>query len=98
MSLLQRFPTGFSVSACGGIAPAHLCQRAEASLAEKGKLLSSPLPLLERKPGNSEDDQRPRTPTIRCVSTHQTFNRRQRKISKGCSDVVLAFCNSGMSR
>ena len=40
----------------------------------------------------------PRTLTMRWVSTHQTFRRRQRIISAGQSEVVLACCNSGKAR
>ena len=42
--------------------------------------------------------QSPRTPTMLCVSTHQTFKRRQRKISNGCNEVVLARRSSGTAR
>ena len=42
--------------------------------------------------------QSPRTPTMHWFFTHQTFSRKQRQISRGCSVVVLTCCSSGISR
>ena len=52
----------------------------------------------ERKIPAAHPIHSPCTPTMRCVSTHQTFNRRQWRISSGCSVVVLTRRSSGISR
>src|SRR6478609_8181810 len=38
-----------------------------------------------------------RRPIIRWVSTSQTFKRKQRKISRGCNEVVFGVFNSGIA-